>query len=80
MGVIAFSCNGDGTSVEYLCVEDMTDVRAVPGVMREEGESVEEGGWDEMDGRGWVLMSSAGLGKVLNVEPREVYLGIYMLR
>jgi hypothetical protein len=76
MGVITFSCNGDGDSGGYSCVEDMTDARAVPGVIREEGESVVEGGWDDMDGRDWESMSSAGLGKVLNVEPRDVYLGI----
>ena len=45
----------------------MTDVRAVAGEITDPGESGRGGDWGES-------MSSAGLGKVLNVEPREVYL------
>lgn len=45
---------------------DMTDVRAVAGEIKDPRES----------GRGncGESISSAGLGNVLNVEPREVYL------
>jgi hypothetical protein len=45
----------------------MTDVRAVPGEMKDPGEG------SRGDDCG-ASMSSAGLGKVLNVEPRDVYL------
>ena len=46
----------------------MTVVRAVPGEMKDPGEA------SRGDDCGASIMSSAGLGKVLNVEPRDVYL------
>jgi hypothetical protein len=50
-----------------VCVVGMMDVRAVAGEIKEPGESEREDDCGES-------MRSAGLGKVLNVEPRDVYL------
>lgn len=63
------SRNGEG----IVCVLDMTSVRALVGVMREEAVSGVVGS----GGRSWVAISGtrrAGFGNVLYVEPREVYL------
>ena len=57
-----------------MCVVDMTDASAVPGEIKDPGESGSGSG----GGEDWrESMSSAGLGKVLNVEPREVYLLVF---